>query len=546
MNLAGLLSDAGFEYRAVGRTDIEISEIVSDSRRVSDNCLFLCIRGIKNDSHRYIGEVCAKGAAAVVVEEEYWGRTLHLPAGITIIYTKDTRSALARLWYARYELAAAGMRLVAVTGTNGKTTVSYMLRSIFGAAMHRCGLIGTVRCETPLRVLDTRGDPGFCPDDENANMTTPDPGQLYRMLAAMRDDGAEYVFMEATSHALALGKLAPLRFAAVVITNLTPEHLDFHGDMENYFLAKASILEQSEAAIINADDRYAARFVEYAVSRDCPCRDRIILCSAGRGGSMPDLPGERFAAENIRAADGEGVSYTLVSQREIRTIRCPVPGSFTVMNSLEAAACAMTLGVSGGFAADALAASAGTPGRLERVRLGSGFPVSVFIDYAHTPDALENLLRTARGFVDARNACRGTHGGRVILLFGCGGDRDRRKRPEMGRIAARLADITVITSDNSRSEKPESIINEIMSGFDPSAAHIVEVDRRRAIFRAVALARAGDVLLLAGKGHEQYEIDATGRHEFCEADIVREAVRLWREEDDKRSGNNDESENKRK
>lgn len=545
MELARLLSDAGFEYRAVGRTDIEVSEIVSDSRRVCDKCLFLCIRGIKNDSHRYIGEVCARGAACVVVEEGYTDPSVHLPAGTTIIYTKDTRAALARLWYARYELAAAGMRLVAVTGTNGKTTVSYMLRSVFGAAMHRCGLIGTVRCETPLRVLDTRGDPGFCPDDENANMTTPDPGQLYRMLAAMRDDGAEYVFMEATSHALALGKLAPLRFAATVITNLTPEHLDFHGDMENYFLAKASILRQSEAAVINADDRYGGRFLEYAVGHDCPCVGRIILCSAGKP-KTGDTSCERFTAENIRAADGEGVSYTLVSPREIRTIRCPTPGSFTVMNSLEAAACAMTLGVSGGFVSDALAASAGTPGRLERVRLGAGFPVSVFIDYAHTPDALENLLRTARGFIDARNACRGTAGGRVILLFGCGGDRDRRKRPEMGRIAARLADFTVVTSDNSRSEKPEAIINEIMSGFDPSAPHIVEPDRRRAIFRAVECARAGDVLLLAGKGHEQYEIDASGRHEFREADIVRDAARLWRGEEEKRSGMNDEGEDKRK
>lgn len=543
MNLSKLLSDAGFEYRAVGSTDIEISEIVSDSRRVCDNCLFLCIRGIKNDSHRYIGEACAHGAAALVVEEGHAAEAVHSPAGITIIYTKDTRSALARLWYARYELAAAGMRIVAVTGTNGKTTVSYMLRSIFGAAMHRCGLIGTVRCETPRRVLDTRGDPDFRPDDRNANMTTPDPGQLYRMLAAMRDDGAEYVFIEATSHALALGKLAPLRFAAAVITNLTPEHLDFHGDMENYFLAKASILHQSDAAVINADDRWGGSFLDYAVSHDCPCADRIILCSAGRA-AVSDAVCERFTAENIRASDGEGVSYTLVSPREIRTIRCPTPGSFTVMNSLEAAACAMTLGVSGGFVADALAASAGTPGRLERVRLGAGFPASVFIDYAHTPDALENLLRTARGMIDARNACRGRQEGRVILLFGCGGDRDRKKRPAMGRIASRLADHTVITSDNSRSEKPEAIINEIMSGFDPSAPHTVEPDRRRAIFRAVGMAQAGDVILLAGKGHEQYEIDASGRHEFSEADTARDAVRIWQGEDGKRSGTDNEDKNK--
>lgn len=522
MKLDWLLSAAGIEYRAVGPTDIEISEIVSDSRGVCKDCLFLCIRGIKNDSHRYIDEVCAAGAAAIVAEEE----SAHAPAGITIIYTKDTRAALARLWCARYELSAAGnsMRLVAVTGTNGKTTVSYMLRAIFGAAMHRCGIIGTVRCETPLRVLDTRGDARFSPDDSNANMTTPDPGQLYRMLAAMRDDGAEYVFMEATSHALALRKLEPLRFAAAVFTNLTPEHLDFHGTMENYFLAKARLLRQSETAIINADDPWGERFAEYAVKNKCPCAENIILCSAGHP-VFRDRKYESFTAENIHDMGGEGISYTLCSPREIREIRCPTPGSFSVMNSLEAAACAVHFGISGSFVSDALASSSGTPGRLERVRLGLGFPAAVFIDYAHTPDALENLLRTARGFMDARNACRGCNEGRIILLFGCGGDRDRKKRPVMGRIASRLADFTFITSDNSRSEPPEEIIREIMEGFDPAAPHEVIVNRRKAIERAVRIAQQGDVILLAGKGHEQYEIDTAGRHDFCEADIVREAVR---------------------
>ncbi len=521
MKLDWLLSAAGLEYRATGPTDIEISEIVSDSRRVCKNCLFLCIRGIKNDSHRYIDQVCAAGAAAIVAEDE----SAHAPAGITIIYTKDTRAALARLWCARYELSAAGsgMHLVAVTGTNGKTTVSYMLRAIFGAAMHRCGIIGTVRCETPLRVLDTRGDARFRPDDENANMTTPDPGQLYRMLAAMRDDGAEYVFMEATSHALALRKLEPLRFAAAIITNLTPEHLDFHGTMESYFLAKARLLAQSRAAIINADDPWAEKFVNYAVKNKCPCADNIILCSAGRP-LIRNVGCKSFTAENIRDIGGEGISYTLCSSSEIREIRCMTPGDFTVMNSLEAAACAVQLGVSGCFIADALSSTSGTPGRLERVRLSPGFRAAVFIDYAHTPDALENLLRTARGIIDARNACRGSAQGRLILLFGCGGDRDRKKRPLMGKIASRMADHTIITSDNSRGEEPGAIIREIMDGFDPTASHEVIVDRREAIVHAVTTARSGDVILLAGKGHERYEIDASGRHDFCEADIVRFAA----------------------
>lgn len=527
MKLLRLLCDSGIKYRAEGEIDIEITEIVSDSRRVRRGCLFLCIRGIKNDSHRYIDRVCAGGAAALVVEEGHTFDRVCIPAGVTIIYTKDTRSALAALWYARYELAAAGLGLVAVTGTNGKTTVSHMLRSIFGAAMYRCGLIGTLGCETPKRVLDTRDDPDFCPDDANANMTTPDPGQLYRILAAMRDDGAEYVFMEASSHALALSKLSPLHFSAAVITNLTPEHLDFHGNMENYFLAKAEILKMTDIAVLNADDAYAPRFLEYARERELPVAGHIILCSAGGSRILDSAGCVRYTAESIRLFGGEGISYTMVSPGEIRTLRTATPGAFSVMNSLQAAAVAISLGISGSAVADALASASRTPGRLERVRVGGGFPVAVFIDYAHTPDALENLLRTARGLIDARSACRGEPPGRLILLFGCGGDRDRQKRPKMGHIASRMADLCVITSDNSRSERPRDIIDEIMVGFDPHCPHMIELDRRAAIERAIAEARAGDILLLAGKGHERYEIDAGGRHEFCEADIVRAAAAEW-------------------
>lgn len=527
MKLLSLLEGAGIKYRAEGKTNIEINEIVSDSRRVCRGCLFLCIRGIKSDSHLYAGRACADGAAALVVEEGHVFDREHIPAEITIIYTKDTRAALARLWYARYELAVAGICLVAVTGTNGKTTVCHMLRAIFGAAMHRCGIIGTVGCETPKRVLDTRGDPAFSPDDANANMTTPDPGQLYRILAAMRDDGAEYVFMEASSHALALSKLAPLHFSAAVITNLTPEHLDFHGTMENYFLAKAEILKMTDIAVLNADDAYAGRFLEYARERELPCAEHIILCSAGACRVSNTSGCARFTAESIHATDGGGIGYTMVSPSEIRTLRSPMPGGFTVMNSLQAAAVALSLGIGGNAVSDALASASPTPGRLERVRIDGGFPVAVFIDYAHTPDALENLLRTARGFIDARNACRGGSGGRIILLFGCGGDRDRKKRPKMGRIASAMADLCVITSDNSRSEQPSDIIDEIMAGFDDRCRHIIEPNRKAAIELAIKNARAGDVILLAGKGHERYEIDAAGRHEFCEAEIARVAAAEW-------------------
>lgn len=543
MELKSLLDGAGIDHRADGSENIEISEIVSDSRRVRQNCLFVCIRGMKNDSHRYIDDVCAAGAAAVVVEDDENSAMLRIPAGVTIIYTKDTRAALARLWCARYELSATGgkMRLVAVTGTNGKTTVSYMLRAIFGAAMYRCGLIGTVRCETPLRVLDTRCDPAYRADDPNANMTTPDPDRLYRMLAAMRDDGAEYVFIEASSHALALRKLEPLRFACAVFTNLTPEHLDLHGNMGEYFAAKARLLELSDAAVINADDPYGERFAEYATRMHCPCAEHLIMCGEGNGISKNKYRGyECYRAESIRDRGRDGVSYMLCSPHEMRDVRCAVPGRFNVMNSLEAAACALYLGVSGGFVADALSSLSPAPGRLERVRLGGDFPAVVFIDYAHTPDALSNLLKTARGFTNARSECRGENAGRIILVFGCGGDRDRKKRPLMGEVASRLADITLITSDNSRSEDPLAIIEEINAGMSSDAVYENIPDRRRAIERAVNIAERGDVILLAGKGHERYEIVGGVRREFDEAAVVIDAVerRMRKKEVEDKYGEN--------
>ena len=494
MLLLDLLRSAGVYYRACGDENINIDQISSDSRSVGENSLFVCIRGRNHDGHSHVKEAIAKGAIAIIAEDELQD----LPSRVTAIYTHDTRAALARLWDAYYGHPARNMKLIAVTGTNGKTTVSFMLDAIFSASLSKCGLIGTVYCRTPKRLLEiSKGD-----------MTTPDPEVLYRVLAEMKRDGAEYVFIEASSHALALGRLEPLNFEAAIFTNLTPEHLDFHLNLENYFLAKASLLEKCKRAYINLDDSYGSRYRAYA--RAMGCRAKLRFFSAS-GREEAD-----YRADKMHLNGVNGISYTYRSSNTVCDIRSPIPGRFTVDNTLVAAAVAFDFGISAGCVAEALAGFGGAPGRLKRVKIPSGYAASVYIDYAHTPDALENILTAAKGFLPKSS--------RLILVFGCGGDRDRHKRPQMGKIATAIADFTIITSDNSRSELPEDVIADILSGIDSAREHAVIVSRADAIKYAVRTAKDGDVILLCGKGHEKYEIGIGGRREFDEARIVENTV----------------------
>ena len=493
MLLKELLRSSGIFYRATGDENIEISTISSDSRSAVENSLFVCIRGRNHDGHSYAGVATAKGAVAILAENEL----SDLPSGVTVIYTHDTAAALAWLWDAWYRHPAKEMKLVAVTGTNGKTTVSFLLDAIFSADFHKCGIIGTVYCRTPKRLLQTD------------SLTTPEPDTLYQVLSQMRDDGAEYVFIEASSQALALGRLAPLSFEAAVFTNLTPEHLDFHGSMENYFLAKASLLEKCKTAFINCDDSYAERYRSYATA--IGSNARIVYFSAqGRRGAD-------YKAEEIKLCGVGGIAYTLSAKNILREIRCPMAGRFNVDNTLAALAVSHNLGINGRIASEALTGFGGAPGRLKRILTPSGYAASIYIDYAHTPDALERILEAVRGLT--------SEGGRIILVFGCGGDRDRLKRPQMGAIASRLADLCIVTSDNSRSELPENIIGEILCGLDPRSSHAVIPSRREAIRYAIEVAGGGDVVLLCGKGHEKYEIGPQGRRDFDEAEIVEESLK---------------------
>ena len=475
--------------------DCEIEDISTDSRKEMKNAMFVCLRGTQFDSHNYIQNAIDNGAVCVLTDSNY---PISKPTSEAIfLQCDDTRAALAYLWHAWYGFPCRDLKIIGVTGTNGKTSVAHMLRTILRSSWHTCGIIGTVGCETEKGVIETVTEAGL------SNLTTPDPRDLYRIFAQMRDEGVEYVVMEVSSHALSLGKLAPITFEAAIFTNLTPDHLDFHKTMEAYAAAKASLFQKTKLGICNADSPYCEQMLKGATCRRITCTSR-----------EKDAD---YSATEIEVQSQNGVSYRLSSARTRLRIVCPIAGEFTVMNSMQAAICALELGCSPAAIKTALATMGGVKGRMERVRLGLEADFSVLIDYAHTPDALEKLLLTARDLVQK--------GGRTVVLFGCGGDRDRTKRAVMGEIAARLADHVIITSDNSRGEDPMQIICQIVSGIPPQKAYTVIPDRASAIRYAIENAKAGDLILLAGKGHEQYEIVGRERRPFCEGSLVKEAFR---------------------
>ncbi len=504
MRLSALLKSMGCGDVSV-QTDVEITGISSDSRETKRGHLFVALRGTRTDSHTYIGEAIENGAVCAVIED----RSIE---GIKIptVIVPDTREALSRLWDAYVGHPADEMTLVSVTGTNGKTTVTHLLSDILMKAGKRVGRIGTVEGSAAGRKLRNESA------NPEAHMTTPDPCVLYPMLLEMKESGCETVVMEATSHASALKKLAPLRFDLLIFTNLTHDHLDFHKTPEQYFEAKVDLVRQARRVLVNLDNSavlgdpfgYAQRFAEAARRSGA----QVFTCSSYASRS-PD-----FLLSEFREAD-TGITFRFFSRLhgEGFTVESPLRGGYNGMNLLESAAAAFLLGASREDVKMALRTSNGAPGRLESVDLGNGAEISVYIDFAHTPDALENLLKTVRGF-------RRT-GQRITVLFGCGGDRDPSKRREMGRVASRLADLTYITSDNSRSEDPNAIIKDVLKGIDKEKPYRVIADRREAIERAILEARDGEILLLCGKGHEHYQIDRAGIHEFCEAEIAKGAYR---------------------
>ncbi len=482
MKLKELLQEAGLPLPECERMwEREITGISSDSRTVRHGEVFVALCGLRCDATAFVSEALSKGAAFVIAERPLEGRNTMRVA--------NAREALARLFDAWYGHPTRDITLIGITGTNGKTSTATMLFHILREVGYSVGLIGTIECRCNDEVL-TVGRP-----HRLANMTTPDPAELYLLFDEMRRRGVSYIIMEVTSHALCFQKTAPLFFARAVFTNLTADHLDLHGDMESYFMEKKRLFEHCEEAIVSLFTPYGKRLCE---GLDCPF-----------------LEISQRTVRNVMKLGSKGVSFTLYHGEEKLPLILPVPGDFSVENAALAAATARSLGVAGERISHALATFGGVRGRMERIS-PPGVDITVFVDYAHTPDALEKLLQTVRGFATGEE--------RIVLLFGCGGDRDRSKRREMGRIGTRLADFLILTSDNARSEDPDAILADILRGVDKERPFTVIREREAAIRYAIQNARHGDVILLAGKAHEEYEIRRNERLPFSEREIVKAAL----------------------
>jgi len=475
MRLAELVAElAG--ARVVGDGSVEVRDLAYDSRKVEPGTLFFCVVGEKVDGHEFGARAVEEGAAALVVEREL--TELDVPQ----VLVGDSRAAMAPLAARFWGDPTAELRMVGVTGTNGKTTTAFLVQEVLKAANFPCGLLGTVK-----QVVG-----GV---EKEVVRTTPEAIELQATFRAMLEGGDEACVMEVSSHAMTLHRADAIHFEVAIFTNLTQDHLDFHADMEDYFLAKRKLFEmEPKTAIVNVDDPYGRRLA-----------DEFECVTFSAEGAEAD-----YSAREV-SFDAGGASFC-VGEIDLRTA---LPGHFNVANALGAFAAAEAMGVGSEIAAAGLARAGRVPGRFEPIDEGQGF--TVLVDYAHTPDSLENVLQAARRLAE----------GKVISVFGAGGDRDRDKRPKMGRAGAELSDLTVITSDNPRSEDPEAIVGEVASGAEGAAELEVVVDRRAAIALALGRAEPGDIVVIAGKGHEQGQEFENGRKiPFDDREVAREE--LWK------------------
>lgn len=457
--------------------DTEITDITNDSRKVREGYAFVCIEGSAHDGHRYAADALEKGAAVIICRKD-----LGLDRQIIVA---DTRAAYAEMCAARFGRPADRLRLIGITGTNGKTTVAYMLKAILEAAGHKVGLVGTIKNMIGDRELPAKN-------------TTPDPYELNCLFAQMVESGCDTAVMEVSSHALDQKRVYGLRFAMALFTNLTQDHLDYHKTMQNYMEAKKSLFKAADLAVMNYDDPWYPQLSEglkcpvvtYSLSDD----------NADYSAKSVDL--------SLKGAVFDFVGYSLIGR-----VRLKMPGKFSVYNAMCAAAAAVKAGVGINTICSALSDMPGVPGRAETVPTGRDF--SVVIDYAHTPDGLEKILT-------ALKECRPA---KLTVLFGCGGDRDKTKRPIMAKVCAALADFLIITSDNPRGEDPQAIIDDITAGLkDTKTAYVTVPDRTDAINYAVSHAVPGEIVLLAGKGHENYQIFSDRTIAFDEREKVRLAL----------------------
>jgi len=493
MKLGRLVSAASLAERVkvVGDAGVEIASLAYDSRKAGPGTLFFCVVGEKRDGHGFAARVVEAGAAALVVERE-------LEVAVPQVVVPSARAAMAPFAAAFWDDPTATLKVVGVTGTNGKTTTAYLIREILEAAGVQAGLMGTVK-----QVVGG--------EEEPVERTTPEGIDLQETFRRMIEGGDRACAMEVSSHAMALHRADAIHYDVAVFTNLTQDHLDFHADMEDYFAAKRLLFEAEPGVrIVNVDDPYGRRLAE---EFDC-------LTFSAEG-----------AAADYRATDVEfdatGATFTVLMGRKLDTeasfrpintgvrVRTGMPGHFNVANALGAFAVAHALGVDAETAAAGLAGAAGVPGRFEPIDEGQSF--AVLVDYAHTPDSMENVLRAARRLTP----------GKLISVFGAGGDRDKAKRPLMGRAGGVLSDLAVVTSDNPRSEDPEAIVAEVAAGArEGDAELVVEVDRQAAIALALGRAEPGDTVVIAGKGHEQgQEFEGGRKIPFDDRKVAREELR---------------------
>ncbi len=485
MRLAELVRSAGIEPREIVGGQVEVRRVTLDSRAVEAGDCFVAVRGVCADGHRFIPDAAARGASAVVCTE-----ALSVPDGLGRVVCDDTRHAAGAMGQALLGWPGRALRTVGVTGTNGKTTVAWLTRHVLASLGRPTAMLGTVEYDTGLRVVD-------------ASRTTPDPIVLAGLCDEARRAGRTHLVMEVSSHALDQDRCAGMSFDVGVFTNLTGDHLDYHGTMEGYLAAKRRLFDRLEAgavAAVNADDPHAESMIERTAAR-------VLRFGLGEGA---DVRGE------LLEAGADGTRWRLSHGGASAVVATGLIGRHNVYNALAAASAGLALGATVAELGEALSAAPSAPGRLQRVG-ESGGEVSVFVDYAHTDDALANVLEALRPITS----------GSLWVVVGCGGERDRTKRPRMAATADRLADRVVLTSDNPRRESPAAILEEMLAGLDDAGRGqaVVEADRRRAIGEAVAGAAAGDVVLIAGKGHETEQIVGSRRLPFDDRQVAAEALR---------------------
>lgn len=477
MVLSELLKDVEI-LDAQGNIDIKVSGIAFNSKEVKPGDVFVCITGFKSDGHEFATDALGKGAVAVIAEKPI------ADVAATTVIVKNTRYALSCIAAVFYDYPYKKFKLIGVTGTNGKTTTTYLVKSVLENAGQLVGLIGTNQNMIGETVIPS-------------HHTTPDSLELMRLFSRMAEEGVDAVVMEVSSHSLALDRVASCDFEIGAFTNLTQDHLDFHGTMENYVLAKAELFKKCRTGVFNIDDGSFEK-----LSENCSCD--VLTYSTKK-------------EADIVAADIEyranGVEFDISYKDEKERVSLSIPGGFSVYNALTAVGCCLAAGLTLKQIAEGLKTAKGVKGRIEVVETNTDY--TVIIDYAHTPDGLLNILNAIRGFAK----------GRIVTLFGCGGDRDKTKRPIMGRIAGELSDFCIVTSDNPRSEEPKMIIEEILVGMRETGCRYAVVENRfEAIEFALDNAKPDDIILLAGKGHEPYQILKDRTIVFDEREIVMKLI----------------------